>query len=222
MITAALFLLAAPFHPVADNPEGVWQSQGYGYVLELKKGQPTLYHQAGGLCIKDPRGGDPDDQFRVYQVMAPDRVAFSGEEGGTHYIFDRLPALPAECASAKPLTPQQKFDFVVANLRSWYPQAERRIDIETLVASTQPIADEAQLWAALERLYTALDDPHSELHLRRDGEDRAVTGGQAATLRRIPQDQRKSWLNGYRDGILERILQGQGRHVGNNRILWGT
>ncbi|EGF92718.1 peptidase family S41 family protein [Asticcacaulis biprosthecium C19] len=221
MISIALLLLASPFSTIAEAPQssGVWQSQGYGYVLELRDGQPTLYHQAGDLCIKDPRGGDPEEQFRVYQEVTPERANFAGEAGGTRYIFDRLPALPAACAKGNPLTPQQKYDFVIGNLRAWYPLEARGVDLDKAVNGIGPIVNDTDLWTALTRVYGVLDDTHSEVH----ADERTFTTGEADTLERIGDvESQKAWLRSYRDGVLNDILLGQGHQVGNKRVFWGV
>ncbi|ESQ76117.1 S41 family peptidase [Asticcacaulis sp. AC402] len=217
----ALFLLASPFANVAQAPQmsGVWQSQGYGYVLDLKHGQTNLYHQANGMCVKDPRGGDPDEQFLVYQEVAADRVAFSGEAGGTRYIFDRIAAVPSACAEGNPLTPQQKLDFVIANLRAWYPLEARGIDLDQAIDDIGPVTNDTDLWKALTQVYGVLDDTHSEVHAG----ERTFTAGEALTLERIGDGEaQKAWLRGYRDGILNDILLAQGHHVGNKRVFWGV
>jgi carboxyl-terminal processing protease len=133
-------------------------------------------------------------------------------------VFDRLPALPTECADGKALTPQQKFDFVVANLRSWCPLEARGVDLDKTIAGIGPIDDDAALWSALTRIYAMLDDPHSEVH----HEEEVFAAGEAPTLLRIgDRPAQKAWLGAYRDGILKDVLKDQGHQVGNQRIFWG-
>lgn len=229
-VTLALPAQAVPLSSVR-TPEGYdarltgqWLSKGYGYVLDITPDRLNLYHVADGLCLKDQRDGeDPDGLFVQWQADATGGVAFTPGPEETLYAFDRLAALPESCRSPQAWTPEHRFAFVTATLRTLYPSFERRgVDWPGLMSDIRrhhPRLDsDADLWEALSEIYEALGDSHSELS---DGEHK-VEGGQAKTLLRIGKTVPiKTWMAAYRDGILNDILAGQGHHVGNQKIFWG-
>lgn len=226
----ALGLAAAPLSEVRTGERydtrltGQWLAKGYGYIVDIAPDRLTLYHVADGLCLKDPRGsGDPDGLFVQWQARPGGHIALTPGPEETFYDFQPIPALPAACRSPEAWTPERRFAFVTATLRTHYPSFERvGVDWPKLmkdIRSRHPRLDsDAQLWQALTEVYTALDEPHSEVS---NGVD-TVEGGQAATITRLGNKVAvKTWLGAYRDGILNDVLAGKGHHVGNQKIFWG-
>ena len=91
--SAAATAWAAP-KSVGARIDGVWQSQGYGHLLIMRKGVPTLYHAAGPHCYRDPKpDAGSDESFRLVTVVRRDRIAFAEAPGQTRYVFDRIAKL---------------------------------------------------------------------------------------------------------------------------------
>lgn len=109
LIVSALVLSTSQVQPAAAGAwlplkamgirvDGVWRSQGYGQLLVLRGGVPTLFHTAGPYCYRDPRpnaGGD--DTFHSVAIVRRDRISFTEAPGQTQYVFDRIAKLPSEC-----------------------------------------------------------------------------------------------------------------------------
>ncbi|ESQ86176.1 hypothetical protein AEAC466_02995 [Asticcacaulis sp. AC466] len=240
MIRRALFIVAlslcldagavcaetpATFQPVKTEAgysaeiTGIWRSEGYGYILAITPSRLSLYHEAGGLCLRDGRPEeDPDEQFGLWYDMA-----------------SRTDALPPACAHQTPLTPEMRFQFATATLTAWYPSFERRnVDWPALIAGVRKVYPhfdtDAQVWDGLSRIFAALDDPHSKLNGTVDGKPMELDPGEARTLKAVGAltlDGKtgpaavKVWLNAWRTGILTDLLKGKGHQAGNSRLFWG-
>lgn len=212
--------------PVSEL-QGVWRSQGYGYVARFARDGARLYHVAGGFCYPDTRPRDEwSDIFALYRSMGSDRVAFSSTPGQTRFVFDRLPALPQACANGTQWSRPRIASLVAATFADLYPSFEERgIDWCARVAAAEPafarITDDTALFDAIVSLLAGVEDPHVELHAKVSGVDRSYEPGDGITLPRVRSAGEQEWQRAYRRGILDTVLQGKGRQSGNDRILWG-
>lgn len=227
----------SPFWPVqakgavASELRGVWRSRGYGWIVAFGPDGGKLFQTAGGACYPDPRqGADPDGIMSVWRAEGQGVITLAGDTAGTRYLFDRLPSLPAACASAAPWTPDRVAAFVADTFAELYPNsAERGLDWSARKAATlaklSPQATDDQLWTALSDMLAGVDDPHVELHGVVGGAQRDLEPGVSPTLSRVhaadPDGSEKAWLQAYREGILTQVLTGKGRQAANNRIFWG-
>lgn len=215
--------------------DGAWRGQGYGHVLVLEEGRPTLYHVAGSWCYRDP---DPeagrDEMDRLVSVEGRDRIAFASAADQTRYVFDRIAALPSACRVERRWTPAEIGRLVAATFadlypgfghRGWTPQA-----LTAALATLPAGADDAMLYDRLRSALDALDDAHVGLTATIDGTERAFESGEAPTILAAradaalgadPASRERTWSQHYREGIVA-LLAGGGHHVANRRILWGT
>jgi carboxyl-terminal processing protease len=213
--------------------QGAWRSRGYGYVVRITDAGPRLFHVAGGLCYADRRPEpDPDKLFLFYRLLGQDTVAFSGEIGQTRYVFDRLADLPSACAAAQaPWTAPRIAALVGATFAELYPSfAERGIDWRARMAAAERALDDnssdAALFDTLETMLKGVEDPHVELHAKVAGAKRDLEPGDGITIPRIrsagdPQTAVQDWVKSYQRGVLDVVLQGNGRSAARDRILWG-
>jgi carboxyl-terminal processing protease len=84
---------------VIERHQGVWLSQGYGYVLDIGSDRVRLFHLAGDICVEEKeiessilphldrvRAASDDDEMVLWSVLDP-----------FEYTFVRRPVLPAPC-----------------------------------------------------------------------------------------------------------------------------
>ncbi|UAL12123.1 S41 family peptidase [Caulobacter segnis] len=236
---AAPALAESPFWPVqpkggsvAAELRGAWKAQGYGWIVQFGPEGAQLFQTAGDACYPDPRREpDPDGVMTSWRAEGQGTITLTGDpDGGTRYVFDRLPNLPNACISAAGWTPDRIVAFAADSFAELYPRsAERKLDWPArkaaALAKVSPTATDFQLWTALSGLLAGLDDPHVDLHGMVDGARRDLEPGDAATLTRVraadPAGDEKAWLQAYREGILTQVLQGRGRQAANNRVFWG-
>ena len=89
---------------------GLWRSEGYGWILELNDGGYTLHHAGRVNCLAAERGSLEDFQASYDRVeVRGDRLTLNQAGDLTRYAFQRIAALPdvprlAPGASADPRT----------------------------------------------------------------------------------------------------------------------
>ena len=170
LITVFVIVASWPlFSPPADQ-RGVWVTDGYGLVLDVKRFRFSAYQMGDGYCLP---------YFR-----APAHSLFLGEAGGLSMAGSdgalvltvegvanpitatQTTALPAACDPPVPgadATAQQTFDVFHAAMASHYPffdlygvdWANRHTAV-----GTAPDA----LWQAMTAALAGLDDPHTYVY----------------------------------------------------------
>lgn len=235
-LTAASILAVLAGPALAQAPiDGIWRSRGYGYVVQFDAGKPKLFHAVDGVCYPDPRPeADPDGILAVSRAIGPDTIAFSSGPADTAYVFDRLPALPKACAAKVNWTPRRIAAVTAQTFEAFYPSSQtRHIDWPARARIADKAAakakDPAALYDVLAGLMDGLDDPHVGLQATLAGDERDFESGEAATLIKVrtpskdadPAASEKAWLQAYKRGVMDGVLQGKGHQVANNRIIWG-
>lgn len=242
---AGAALLVAGFSPAVARPwmpmssvgkaaDGVWRSRGYGHILVVRDGARTLYHVAGAFCYSGP-GSDPDDDvYRLVSVIGRARLAFAASPNETHYVFDRIAALPRRCTTQRSWTAHDMGKVIAATFADLYPGFSRRGRTPAALTAALATADVSPPGIAFfeqtTRALASLDDAHVGLQARIDGADHDFEGGEARTivsaradpvLGSDPTQRERAWSKSYREGITG-LLDGGGHQVANRRILWGT
>jgi len=236
-LALALPVSASPWLPLAQSgrlTDGIWQSQGYGRLLVLQDGAPTIYHSAGPFCYPDPEPtAAADETYRSVTAMGRDRIAFRAAPGATHYVFDRVATLPPACLSTHHWTPADIGRLVAATFADLYPGFGMRGRTEQALSDAlvalPPDTSETLLYETLTAALARLDDAHVGLEAKVAGGERSFEGGEAATIRAVrddaalgadPAERERTWSQTYREGIVG-LLDGGGHHVANRRVLWG-
>ena len=168
----------------------------------------------------------------LYRRLGDGAVAFSAEPGQTLYVFDRMADLPQACAERAPWPAPRIAGVVAATLAELYPSFEQRgIDwparTAAAIGSLDETSDDDALFKTLQTMLSGIEDPHLELQAEVAGEKREFMPGEGATLGRLRVAlgdkvmSKHEWLQDYRRGVLEAILQGKGHRRGNDRLLFG-
>ena len=106
--------------PVADLPpgvEGIWQSNGYGYVLDASDEYPRLFHHTPDFCIEDA-----GTAAILSHYLTPDNLAYDG--GGLEISFsDALEDYP-ELAQAirNELFGPEDIPEIIRAYNDWYEE----------------------------------------------------------------------------------------------------
>ena len=206
LLVGCLFALAS----AATQPvEGVWRSQGYGYVFDIHGTGLKAFEVTTQTCV-------PGFTARRLTTSAPEREAsfksrngdlFSISAGGDndHKLLihpgalsslriDRLPQMPAVCDQPTANTPPGNFEVFTRTWAEHYIAFDLKgTDWEKVVADNRakvtPETTPAQLFAVFESMIKPFDDIHTGIEARRPkrefdgrfrpGSDRVIQGGPA-------------------------------------------
>ncbi|MFK7736305.1 MAG: S41 family peptidase, partial [Pirellulaceae bacterium] len=224
----------------AEELRGVWLADGYGYVMQVLKDEVKVFSMTKSFFW--PQEFDEDIYYRMPDDNAPSlatkQMQFTFHPLEPGYRMLRLDRLPTDREMPTKWTPSKRFDLFVEVFDAHYPFFEtRNLDWDARVQAVRPtIKDEMserELFEAVSKLIADLDDGHVSLTASIDGEDeRALTGGEG-TLSRLrasfqPSEETKTYgkyFRAWRDrmvsGINNELLNGAGKIVANDQIIWG-
>lgn len=175
---------AAP-GPAAPG-QGVWQSDPYGYVVEVGARDVTLHTLAAGHCARlDKRPRAAFESRYGTLAIAPDGATARLSGAVTRYPLRRIAALPASCARPVRDTDRlRNFDALWQAFETHHGfLAERGIDWRASRDAFRPRAAAArsddELWTVLTAMLAPLKDGH--VTLRRGNELWAVAKSPRAT-----------------------------------------
>lgn len=184
VLSATAFAAATDSAIARDNSifDGVWRSQGYGWIWKVENGKVAEYDIGADFCIRSEHdddasvgaGNDPQlsDDGRMLRLRRedPDYI----------YTFERLSELPARCTEKPRSDPRTAFEAAAAMIGDHYVFfKERNIDWPRLVerarGNIKPDMSDAQLFGAIEKLLTPFGDSHVGIYAEIDDEDWGYT-----------------------------------------------
>ncbi|MEO0557674.1 MAG: S41 family peptidase [Bacteroidota bacterium] len=245
----AVFLVSpiTDWHPlrtdgaVDERVHGIWQTRGYGMVIEVNANEVRVYNVGRAGCM-------PDDETAYYFNNGLEVFSRAGDvlqiayrpTNSTVYTADRVDALPEACETLPGDSPMEVFDYLWASMDEYYAFFELRgIDWDARRAEIAPrIRDDmsdAELFDALSDLLEGFNDGHLALNATIDGTERsyntrrskvlsdALTRGfEAQDEIEIQGEFSTLWFFANRRTIRETVLDSAsvGRASGGN-IVWG-
>jgi hypothetical protein len=225
----------ASLHPI----DGVWRSQGWGFVYQIRGAALQAFEVTSTTCVRGFKAeGLPSEapgrkaKFRSHGgdvfYIATDgdddhaRVVHPG--GLTSIVFERLATLPEICATPTANTPLGNFDVFVRTFAEHYISFDlRHVDWDIVVAqhrgNVSMRTTPAQLFEILKSMIQPLSDIHTGIEapkLRRTfdpplrpGTDRVV-GGNIDRFARAGRRELASITNrAYLHGPLLSLCRGQ-------------
>ena len=204
-IRLSIFLAGLPAMP--QSLDGVWQSQGYGNVYEIRGSTLKAFEVTTRTCVPGftaklltiaipgreatfkERGGD---QFFIGSGSDSDHKTLNHPDGLSKIRIDRLPRMPAVCGPPTENTPLGNFEVFSRTFAEHYIAFDlKRIDWDKVVtdhrSKVTPQTTPAQLFDLFEAMIKPLADIHTGIqapNLKREfdaplrpGTDRVVKGG---------------------------------------------
>ncbi|MCG3267878.1 S41 family peptidase [Yoonia sp. I 8.24] len=224
-----------------ERLNGIFVSDGYGYVVDLRGDTRDVYHLSGGTCVFDA-----DTSAGIQHVLGPDDVVEAtdgqsfayGDAYETHKIvFLRIPALPASCATPLPDTPHGNFEAFAAAFSAHYAFFELYgVNWPQQVAAarsevTSSMTDE-DLFALFSDMVAPIMDSHLSLEAEINGSafsiDPVTTELGRGAIRLADESNTPKQeivlaaLDRYwNEGVAEDILAGQGRETAGGKLQYG-
>lgn len=243
LTVAALLYLGLAFGPVSATPSlnGFWQSDGYGFVLEIAGHRARLYSTGEGVCVLET------DEFVLLDDLLPG-VAFLASGDGRRINITipmephrigayRRDALPEICANRIPSNPGAVLDTLLGYVYANYPLLSRHtVDwpVRVNAAQQRVRADmsDCELFAVLDWLIRPVRDAHVSLVAEVEGARHVSAPGRAHILRHVRQSAMDAGntpeeaVRAFRqavwfDSVQDDLLLGQGHIAGHEQVQYG-
>ncbi len=181
IISICLAAAVAPVSMAADL-DGVWQTEGYGYLFDVNGSDVAIYETTVISCLPSglmPGKLEPQDEGTAEASFAVTIPGFidadmeiwpAGKESRLFHRTDtnsfmtahRLDGLPAACEAEAPATPQDTAAVFLETFKAHYPFFDDGQPQWQLPAA-DTIATEQQLFDYLTGLMAPLEDAHTAL-----------------------------------------------------------
>lgn len=223
---------------------GIWQSDGYGYAIEVGPKRIALFHVTSDSCVEEIEGAE---QLRHYFQDTPPEISSDKQRGNFKVTLEDYPIamrkieqLPQVCDTRTASTPQTNFDALVSYFTEHYAFFDL-YDVDwakSAAAARASINDgtsEAELFDILSDLLDPLEDGHVSLVGVVDGKEQTYRSNPGIVKETLSALAKAKGLEGaerkkYGDAFLERywiesvgqdILAGKGKMKGGNFIQYG-
>ena len=227
---------------VADTLDGIWKSDGYGMIAEVKDGKARAYQISGDICMRESARWERLSSFLEGINITPEaggQTALLAAPFAQHRIrVHRIPALPAACARPAENTPLGNFDTFAAVFAENYAffdlyDVNWPARVEAARAKVRPDMSDTELFRLMTGLLAPLRDGHLELN-GRDGRKKLTFEPNigrthrallkhAKAIGRDREDVVDAFHEAYwKDNIRSDILQGGGVLAGNKRVQYGV
>ena len=214
---------------------GIWQSRGYGNILDIGSAEVVTYHITDAGCVRveaQPHAEFQKDNDRI--AVSDGRLSMFLEGGLTRYVFERRDALPGRCES---LTEQPVRDPVLNFSALWLTLREnyaffalKNVDWAATYGQFRPKigpdTDDRQLFEIFSGMLAQFQDGHVSL---RAGEHR-FGGGSAGELAELWMRSRQTtdWEAAREDYnatvgrfVDRQVLKGKVRRDDLGILSWG-
>lgn len=221
--------------------DGVWRSDGYGFVLEIQDHTARLFSTADDLCLPEIRTLVPLEELlpgSSFAISGNGQRLSIGFPMEPHRISaNRLASLPTQCSVEMSADASAVFEAFVSFFNANYPFFEiHGVDWSSRVAEAKDrvnnAPDDQALFDAFAWLIAPIRDAHVALIAEVDGSRQIAAPGRARVLQylrdtalfegRDPASAVRDFrLSIWYESIGADILLGAGRMLGNDRIQFG-
>ncbi|MEP4198000.1 MAG: S41 family peptidase [Aliishimia sp.] len=242
MLTTCLYLGSFAGADSRTPPlDGVWHSDGYGFVLEIQNHTARLFSTAEDLCLPEV-----STLVLLDELLPGSSFAVSGDGQRLSIGFPmephrisaiRLASLPTKCSVEMSIDANAVFDAFVRYFDANYPYfALYDVDwVNRVTAARRRVnngTDDQALFDALAWLIAPIRDAHVALIADVDGSRQISAPGRARILRHLRDTARvegrdpASAIREFRrsiwyENIATIILRDTGQMRGNDRIQYG-
>jgi CubicO group peptidase (beta-lactamase class C family) len=194
----------------SNSLDGLWRSDGYGYVLEIEGSRTTLYEETTISCLPVFETVRPAVRSTSKDTAA---LTFQGRVGCV--ILNRIDRLPETVAANSENDPVAAFDIFAATFSEHYPFFEnRKLDwpsvTETHRLQVSASTTDQQLARIFADMLRPLGDAHTSVSV---GDSMVFRGGRPGSA-----------VAGYEEfgPFLERVMASTARYLGVELETWGN
>jgi C-terminal processing protease CtpA/Prc len=250
LLWLAIFALAAcrQFdHPEEVQPdpraalEGIWQSEGYGYVMDIKDGRATVYDYTSSTCLKksfffDSPGFDVAGWDISLNAKA-DELLYKAKGPITEFRFRRIKKLPPVCENGgiKPTADAKvNFDVMWQTFQDHYAFFKLRgVEWKSLREQYRSQVTEANLETTFQQMLSHFNEDHVTLSVNGDDFLSRFDAGAPRTFARFyaeaPAGASQGEVKAYAVGeyqkmvgnVIANYLEGQFQSALGDQVIWG-
>lgn len=230
--------LFADLREIDPDIYGVWQSEGYGWILSIDAEKVELFDVTATSCINaQDTLEEYESYFHNYALDSMEnRLGLRGKFEDYTYYFSRINAKPAQCSKIPVSTPQTNFKYFTDVMAKHYAFfGVRGVDWGAVVAEKAPHINQnttdEELWAIFMDMLQPIDDGHVTLSRLVDGRRQTFMPGRGRTQNSIiPLAKSKGttpgrlfgeWYEEYKASILSDLLFDEGAIIARDRVIYG-
>jgi hypothetical protein len=207
---------------------GVWETDGYGQVVEFTADSLKTFEITSVSCIptevlratRAPANALGAYTFRdepVTVVVLPegsDRIRFDVGFAASQMVLHRIARKPAVCDSPTPNTPRSNFDAFAATFAEHYPFfAERKVNWQAVVDSNRVKVTDAttpqELFVILALMINPMHDAHTGISASTIGRTNRPVRQTASFVQGPQRAEAYALVNGHLSTPLRPFCQGQ-------------
>ena len=221
--------------------DGIWQSQGYGYLLTFKGNKKKIYDVSKNHClIQDLNAKEISNLITDINIVDDQTFIAKLQFGITNYHFKKIEKLPVLCEQKSTRSHVEAIKYFIEIMTTHYAYFDiYGVDWAKRIQETLPMLSgklsEKKAYDIIVGLLSGLNDAHTFLSAEVDGQEQVLRKGRSRTLRpaldhafdaqnEIKNDRkfRKAWFEEHKKNIESKILKAHYKYAANDKILWGT
>lgn len=224
---------------IAVGLDGIWQSDGYGFVFDINDGKITGYDATSDICVSFGDEAFPvHDVYGEYQIASDEKTVLYYETGEIYpYKYTKLDAIPLPCQNPAQDTPLSNFNAFVSFFDEHYAFFDLyNVDWQVSAYSVRErITDQttdAELFDVFKSLLSPIKDAHVNIHAELDSGSERWNAKPEKIARFINERAKRKnisigksaakFYNGYwLENIHRAILKDEGVFAANKRIQYG-
>ncbi|MBL4871331.1 MAG: S41 family peptidase [Robiginitomaculum sp.] len=219
--------------------EGIWQSNGYGFIIEIGKQKNRYFDHTPNFCLEEDIGNETIADFYDFYNLSEDgnTLQLWGSVDPYPYTFQKRNAVPNICNSPFPNTPINNLNAFVSYFSQHYAFFELygvdwQQETKDAQAKVNPDTSDAELFEIMQNMLRNIKDGHVAIKAKIDGQRQRFEAGAPKIAEAINNMAKRENISigetaatfheGYWFGdVMETLLKGEGTFTANRRIQYG-
>ena len=219
--------------------EGIWQSNGYGFIIDVGKQKNRYFDHTPNFCLEENIGDETIADFYDYYNLSKDGNSLQlwGSVDPYPYTFQKKNTVPNICNTPFPDTPINNLNAFVSYFAQHYAFFELygvdwQQETKDAQAKIKPDTSDAELFEVMQNMLRNIKDGHVTIKAKIDGQRQRFEAGAPKIAEAINKMAKQESISlgkaaatfheGYWFGdVKETLLKGEGTFIANRRIQYG-
>jgi carboxyl-terminal processing protease len=207
--------------------EGVWRSQGYGWIWSVDGDGITAYDYTASFCTRRSRNdlsANAMEKIRLDRSGRSFRIAL--DDPSYSIAFDRIEELPGRCTDDPDTDAETIFRMTAEIFSEHYAFfEERNVDWPAIVSRydrrVDSDTDNEELFSLFTEMIAPIDDGHVSLEGEVDGDRRSFEPAPATRLAPSPALERAKENRYWTRGVGRELVSGRLHEAGGEDVRYG-